>query len=82
MQICASTDNLSAPARSDHALHGIPPRRELSSRGRFACVFSGRGLARPGLAWPGLARRGKAGQGDVIALIPAFRAMRAEAWQG
>jgi hypothetical protein len=39
MQIIVSADNLSAPARSSkHALHGMPPRRDLSSRGRFACV--------------------------------------------
>ena len=103
MQICASTDNLSAPVRSDHALHGIPPRRDLSSRGRFVCAlswpglaghgkarrgeagqgkatlshsyqFSGPGKARRGRARLGLAGQGEAGHGDVIALIPVFRA--------
>ena len=46
MQIIVSADNLSAPARSDHALHGMPPRRELSSRGRFVCGTASAGAPR------------------------------------
>ena len=80
MQFTVSADNLSAPARSDHALHGIPPHRDLSDWGRFACGFS-----QHGMSWIGTARRGRALPGkarDVIALIPCFAAWLGWAWQG
>ena len=79
MQICASTDNLSAPASLRPCPAWHPSSQRFEQPGPI-CVCTV--MARLGRAWQGQARRGRAGQGDVIALIPAFRAMRAEAWQG